>query len=63
MEKTENLDSLEYIRKMDELLQYATRYDRLSTNPLKKLQSKYKNQMKIILKDHPDLERQFQRYK
>ena len=47
---------------MDDLLQDTTTYEKVNSNPLKKWQSKYNKQLKIILKDHPDLEKQFRAY-
>ena len=47
---------------MNDLLEDSSTYEKVISDPLKKWQSKFNKQLKTILKDNPDLEKQFRSY-
>ena len=51
-----------YEGKMNDILQDQTTYKNIIGNPLKKWQAKYNRNLKTVLKDLPDLEKQFNSY-
>ena len=56
------LDNRLYNNKMNDILADQTTYINLNNNPLKKWQAKYNKNLKVILKDLPDLEQKFKSY-
>ena len=56
------MDRLTYDNKMNDLLQDSVTYKKLNSNPLKKWQRDFNQQIKSTLKDYPDLIRKFNAY-
>ena len=56
------LDKRMYDEKMNNLLNDQTTYRNINSNPLKKWQAKYNKDLKNILKNLPELEKQFKSY-
>ena len=56
------LDKRLYESKMNDILTDQTTYMNVNNNPLKKWQAKYNKNLKVILRDQPELEQQFRSY-